>query len=283
MCIVAIAWQCFTNITDDLPLLLLSNRDEFFERPTLPLHHWQHAPILAGKDSQSSGTWLGINPKNGKWATVLNVRQLGQAQPEPALKTSRGKLVSDYLTSTLPPRAFAQQIPLAQFEGFNFVLGDTRQAFIISNRGQALESLPAGLHVFSNGEMTGAASHWEKCEKLRGKVRQEVLPLVQTHIAVHLPHAISSTYTSEKLADWQKAAFDCLKNNQKASTDRLPHTGFAAEFELALSSIFIEKLAFKQGYGTRTSSVLALGHKGYDFTSYDTQTNLWQRFHETLK
>ena len=30
MCIVAIAWQLF----DELPLVLLSNRDEFLQRPT---------------------------------------------------------------------------------------------------------------------------------------------------------------------------------------------------------------------------------------------------------
>lgn len=36
MCIVAIAWQLF----DKLPLVLLSNRDEFLARPTEPLHQW---------------------------------------------------------------------------------------------------------------------------------------------------------------------------------------------------------------------------------------------------
>ncbi|HAM60484.1 MAG TPA: hypothetical protein DCP60_01420, partial [Psychrobacter sp.] len=56
MCIVAIAWQLF----DELPLVLLSNRDEFLARPTEQLHQWPDQPIYAGRDSQSGGTWLGI-------------------------------------------------------------------------------------------------------------------------------------------------------------------------------------------------------------------------------
>ena len=42
MCIVAIAWQLF----DELPLVLLSNRDEFLQRPTESLHQWSDQPIF---------------------------------------------------------------------------------------------------------------------------------------------------------------------------------------------------------------------------------------------
>ena len=78
MCIVAIAWQLF----DELPLVLLSNRDEFLQRPTEPLHQWADKPVYAGRDKQSGGTWLGIHQEpygncyeqNGRWAAVLNFR-----------------------------------------------------------------------------------------------------------------------------------------------------------------------------------------------------------------
>lgn len=263
MCIVAIAWQCFTDITHGsarLPVVLLSNRDEFFDRPTSPLHHWTDTPILAGRDDKSGGTWLGVNPDNGKWAIVLNVREVGQ--PEPKDKISRGHLVSDYLTSHVSPRTFAQQIALNRFEGFNLVLGNQNQAFIISNRGQALTSLPAGLHVFSNGQMTGQESHWAKCEKLRGRVRQEVLPLIQEQLmlenALTRTTNVDSPVRKRHLTDWQAAAFNCLRDNTKASIDNLPNTGLPPAFEQSLSSVFIESLPFKGGYGTRVSSVLAM-------------------------
>ncbi|MDU6101922.1 MAG: NRDE family protein, partial [Acinetobacter sp.] len=42
MCIVALAW----HVLDDMPLCLMSNRDEFYHRPTALLHQWQHTPII---------------------------------------------------------------------------------------------------------------------------------------------------------------------------------------------------------------------------------------------
>lgn len=261
MCIVTLAWQCFTKQTEDLPLVLLSNRDEFFDRPTAALHHWDTAPIVAGRDEKSGGTWLGINPQTGQWATVLNYREIGQAIPEQ--KISRGKLVSDYLVSDLSPRAFAQQIDLSRYDGFNLILGNRQQAFILSNRGQALESLPAGLHVFSNGQMTGQESHWAKCDRLRGRVRQEVLPLIQEQLAnAHTTHPEST-----ELVDWQRAAFDCLRDATKANIDALPDTGLPQMLEQQLSSVFIEPLVLQKHYGTRVSSVVTLSATVYQFST----------------
>ena len=56
MCIAAIAWQLF----DELPLVILSNRDEFLQRPP-HRHQWSDLPIYAGRDDQSGGTWLGMH------------------------------------------------------------------------------------------------------------------------------------------------------------------------------------------------------------------------------
>lgn len=52
MCIVALAW----HVLDDMPLCLISNRDEFYHRPTALLYQWEHTPIIAGQDLQSGGT-----------------------------------------------------------------------------------------------------------------------------------------------------------------------------------------------------------------------------------
>ena len=161
MCIVAIAWQLF----DELPLVLLSNRDEFLQRPTEPLHQWLDQPIYAGRDRQSGGTWLGIHQHpqqqdktddgsalyqhNSRWAAVLNFRDGVQATVD---ERSRGELVTDFLTSDLTPMAFARQINLQDYAGFNLIIGDTKQAIIVNNRGHAPTALHAGLHVLSNGQ-----------------------------------------------------------------------------------------------------------------------------------
>lgn len=247
MCIVAIAWQLF----DELPLVLFSNRDEFLQRPTEGLHQWPDLPIYAGRDSQSGGTWLGIHQeeqkgvyqKNGRWAAILNFRDGVQASSD---ERSRGKLVTEFLTSNLSPMEFARDINLQDYAGFNLIIGDAAQAVIVNNRGHAPTPLYAGLHVISNGQPEDS---WFKTERLRGRLRQEVLPLIAEN---SLPEY------------WQQAAFDVLSDHTQASADQLPDTGMATEIEQTLSSVYIEPVVFGDGakdvptYGTRTQSILTL-------------------------
>ena len=250
MCIVAIAWQLF----DELPLILLSNRDEFLQRPTEPLHQWADKPIYAGRDAQSGGTWLGIHQEqqkglykqNGRWAAVLNFRDGVQASND---ERSRGKLVTDFLSSILSPMEFARQISLQDYAGFNLIIGDSKQAVVVNNRGHAPTALYAGLHVFSNGQ---PEESWFKTERLRGRLRQEVLPLISENSAHEY---------------WQEAAFNVLSDSTPAPMDKLPDTGVPIEIEQALSSIYIEPTSLTNletnlpTYGTRTQSVLTLGIK----------------------
>ena len=247
MCIVAIAWQLF----DELPLVLLSNRDEFLERPTESLHQWSDQTIYAGRDKQSGGTWLGIHQEkkrgffeqNGRWAAVLNFRDGVQAGTD---ERSRGALATDFLTSTISPMDFARKINLQDYAGFNLIIGDMAQAVIVNNRGHAPTPLYAGLHVLSNGQPEDS---WFKTERLRGRLRQEVLPLIAEDS--------SPEY-------WQEAALDVLSDNTPAPADKLPDTGVAFEVEQMLSSVYIEPVAFgnaetsKPTYGTRTQSILTL-------------------------
>jgi hypothetical protein len=57
MCLVAFAW----NVHPRWRLVLAGNRDEFHARPSAPLARWEgDASILAGRDLQAGGTWLGL-------------------------------------------------------------------------------------------------------------------------------------------------------------------------------------------------------------------------------
>ena len=71
MCLLAFAY----NHNADAPLIVISNRDEFYRRETLPMHWWQDGDVLAGRDQQAGGTWLGLS-KNGRFAAVTNFRDL---------------------------------------------------------------------------------------------------------------------------------------------------------------------------------------------------------------
>ncbi|WP_348549264.1 NRDE family protein [Psychrobacter sp. KFRI-CH2-11] len=266
MCIVAIAWQLF----DEMPLVLLSNRDEFLQRPTEPLHQWPDKPIYAGRDQQSGGTWLGIHQvmhdglyeQNGRWAAVLNFRDGVQAGAD---ERSRGALVTDFLTSDRSPMDFARQIELQDYAGFNLIVGDAMQAVMVNNRGHAPTPLYAGLHVISNGQPDDG---WFKTEKLRGRLRQEVLPLIAE---------------DSSPAYWQDAAYAVLSDNRQAPADQLPDTGMSREVEQMLSSIYIEPVAFDQRqtplptYGTRTQSILTLRQDKHKSASVKTTATIVSR------
>lgn len=97
MCIVALAWQ----VLDHMPLCLISNRDEFYQRPTQVLNHWENSPVIAGKDLQSGGTWMGITA-SGRWAVITNFRDGTDRQHYP---TSRGHLVQAFWNLSRNPFA----------------------------------------------------------------------------------------------------------------------------------------------------------------------------------
>ncbi|KAI9568540.1 NRDE protein-domain-containing protein [Boletus coccyginus] len=118
----------FTLDHPDYALILCSNRDEHLSRPTQPVcfHSFgsqpdgQHPRILSGIDLQGGGTWLGLTP-TGKVALLTNITE----QPN-TFTTSRGHLVSSFLTSPLSPSLEddARRIapPDARYAGFNLLL-----------------------------------------------------------------------------------------------------------------------------------------------------------------
>ena len=192
MCIVAFAWQ----VLDDTPLCLISNRDEFYQRPTVALQQWEHSPIVAGQDLQSGGTWMGVT-ESGRWAIITNFRNSADQQTYP---TSRGHLIQAFLESEQTPIRFAQALEQRQcdYAGFNLFIGDTNQAVYMSNRGEAPQVLAKGVYVVSNGLMT---EHWEKTKHLRKRFTQEFLPMLQ-----------QATLTE---ADLDNTVWDILEDQRK--------------------------------------------------------------------
>ena len=134
----------------DYPLVLLSNRDEFLDRPTAPAHWWEapHGHVLGGRDLQrpEKGTWLGLT-KDGRIAILTNFRDEGK---EIARDKSRGAIVSAYLSK--PPnekesddefaRRLVEDVGINDVGGFSLVFGHLQPSedgslhglSIISNR-----------------------------------------------------------------------------------------------------------------------------------------------------
>src|SRR6266568_4688653 len=64
MCLIVFAWRTHPRHR----LILAANRDEYFGRPTAPAAFWDdHPGVLAGRDLEAGGTWLGITPQ-GRFA-----------------------------------------------------------------------------------------------------------------------------------------------------------------------------------------------------------------------
>lgn len=143
MCVVALAHR----VHPDWPLILIGNRDEFHGRPAAPLHAWDDGSgIVAGRDLQAGGTWLGVHAPSGRTVVVTNVRG---AIPDPG-KESRGALVSDMLRGT---GRFADPAAedLARFNAFNlFALGRGAARLLTNRPVPLIMKLEPGVHALAN-------------------------------------------------------------------------------------------------------------------------------------
>ncbi len=117
------------------PLLLAANRDELKSRPWRPPgRHWPDRPeVVAGRDEQAGGTWLGVND-HGVVATVLN--RVGTLGPETG-KRSRGELVLealDHADAAAAAGALADLEPAA-YRPFNLIVADQQGAYWLRHAG----------------------------------------------------------------------------------------------------------------------------------------------------
>lgn len=220
----------------DFSLVLLSNRDEFHARASLPLHGWPDTPgLLAGKDAERGGIWLGVN-RSGHLAALTNVRE-GLHAPPPHLP-SRGRLGLEFLAREVGVHTYLDRLAesAGSYPGFNLLLGSAGAVYWVSNRlpipGSAGSSicrkLEPGLHGLSNGMLN---EPWPKV--VAGRLRLKDL-LAQ-------PDEPSEEQLLDLMCDTSPAA----------DTD-LPDTGVGLEKERELSPLFIKGPV----YGTRTTTLL---------------------------
>jgi len=159
-------------------LVLVANRDEGYARPTAPASEWEDVPgVLAGRDLQGGGTWLGVTRATGRFAALTNFHE--KAAPD-ANAPTRGTLVADYLSGSASPEQYLERIALDahRFNGFNLLVGDASDCFWYSNRGPAEpRRLEPGSYGLSNHLLD---TPWSKVEIARGRVErvlQEEPPL----------------------------------------------------------------------------------------------------------
>jgi uncharacterized protein with NRDE domain len=227
MCLIAVAWR----VRGDLPLVVAANRDEWRERPAEPLHWWpDHPEILAGRDLQAGGTWMGIT-RAGRFAAVTNFRDPSEKR---STALSRGELVTDYLLGSDSPARFLSSLSARarEYNGFNLILGDGASLFYYGSREGEPRAIEPGVHGLSNHLLD---EPWPK-----------------------VVHARARMEAALAIRDPGPALFDLLSDTAVASDGELPSTGVGMDWERRLASALITG----QDYGTRASTVLTISSGG---------------------
>lgn len=221
MCILFVA----VRQHPEYPLLIAANRDEFHRRPTSASGFWQDQPdILAGRDIQGGGTWMGIN-RRGQIAALTNIRSPSTFVAD---KPSRGHLVSDYLAgSTATDYAKWLRQYRNNYNGYNLLFGHWHSLSVYNNHTDQLTLLENGVYGLSNADIH---SPWPKTSK---------------GVAALTNYCHLGSTDIEML-------FNILRDETPADEACLPDTGVSKEWEKRLSSIFI----CSEEYGTRTSTLL---------------------------
>lgn len=227
MCLVTIAYKTHP----DYPLLVAANRDEYHQRPTAAAQFWNEYPdLLAGRDLQAGGTWMGIT-RGGRFAAITNHRN---PHTTPLQPRSRGFLTLDFLRGNTAAPLYLESLNTraGEYAGFNLLLGDGGELWYLSNIERRVQQLPPGIYSLSNALLHSnwpkqelASSHMQRCTQ--GEIAHPALQAV-----------VSSRIQVEE--------------------HRLPDTGVGVEFEKLLSAPFI----VSPEYGTRATTSLSLDSLG---------------------
>jgi len=144
MCLILLAWQ----VPGRHALVVAANRDEFHAGPAAPAAFWPDQPaILAGRDLEARGTWMGIS-RSGKFAAVTNYR----GGTEPRAAQSRGSLVSAFLANGQPPAQYIGEVrkKASSYSGFNLLVSDGTELWWLSNRDGTPRRLEPGIYGLGN-------------------------------------------------------------------------------------------------------------------------------------
>ena len=145
MCILFIAVEQHS----DYPVIICANRDEFHQRPTQNMHWWPEQNILAGKDLQAGGTWLGLSP-NGNFSALTNFRRPANFDEN---KRSRGDLVVQALTTNDESTQQILTNESEQYNDFNLVFGQLNNLQAFDSVNKKFVTLAKGFHSVCNGAL----------------------------------------------------------------------------------------------------------------------------------
>jgi uncharacterized protein with NRDE domain len=185
---------------------------------------WEGRRILAGRDLEAGGTWLGVTP-DGRFAALTNHRDPSKTRPD---RATRGQLPVRFLETGQAAADFLEELrpAVGRYNPFNLLVYDGRDLLGFESRHEQVVSFAPGVHALSNGDFN---EPWPKAERLRAGL-------------------------AEGDGD-DEALLALLRWAEPFPDERLPSTGVSLAWERALSPAFIRTPT----YGTRASTILRLG------------------------
>jgi uncharacterized protein with NRDE domain len=232
MCLIVFAWEASPKTR----LAVAANRDEFFARRAAQAAWWADAPdVLAGRDLEAGGTWLGVT-RAGRFAALTNFRDASAPKKDGA--PSRGALVADFLRGDSPAVDYVAAVRpgAGRYHGFSLLVSDGLELWSFSNVEGDPICLGPGVRGLSNHLLE---TPWPKVKTARSRL-EAVLE------------------ASNGAEDLELGLLDLLADRTVAPDGALPATGLPPDWERALSAAFVEL----PGYGTRASTALVLGSDG---------------------
>jgi uncharacterized protein with NRDE domain len=168
MCLIVLGW----HVLPDHPLIVAANRDEFHARPAAAAAFWPDKPaILAGRDLQAKGTWMGVS-RAGRFAAVTNFR----GATEPSAAHSRGALAVGFLEGKSSPEKYMKGLQGSMYSGFNFLASDGEELWSMSNRDGPPRRLEPGIYGLGNTLLDAPEVDRPK-ERFKGVMGPAVEPL----------------------------------------------------------------------------------------------------------
>jgi uncharacterized protein with NRDE domain len=235
------------GVRTDGSLVIATNRDEFYARKTSgPMQLLSSPQTVGGRDLEGPGTWMGVT-REGLFVGVTNQRGAVRA-PD---KRSRGEVVIGALArgNVQGVLAYLRTLDGRAYNEFNLLWGDARALYVAygraSERALEIEQVPRGLHVLPNDRIDSPA--FVKVTRIQELVGD----------AVEAPLPVLIKRLEQALGDRQLPPFESI-----------PETPDGARFDRTLLRELAAVCVRTPSYGTRSSTVVALGpssvmHYGY--------------------
>ncbi|XP_030024479.2 transport and Golgi organization protein 2 [Manduca sexta] len=245
MCILFI-YNGFNDPDSDYAAVVISNRDEFYDRPSSAMAPWtEDYTVVGGRDLQSgcdNGTWLGFSPKRKKLGVLLNL----PGKPKDNAK-SRGMIVADYVRNDKPATLYVEDMKNDAKECNDFIFVSL----------ELINSTPT-IQAYNN-VTDEIIAYTDTCVGFGNSLPQN--PLKKVEAGKQMLQHICTKY---KKVTMKKAFIEELFHLLKSEERHLPDQQLETrrpDLYKELSSIFV--CVPKGRYGTRTHSLLLITKGGH--------------------